>query len=49
MTFRLLLVAGALLLSGCSSAYYGAMEKMGVPKRQILVDRVQAARGGFTY
>lgn len=45
MTFRLLLVAGALLLSGCSSAYYGAMEKMGVPKRQILVDRVQAARG----
>ena len=45
MTFRLLIVAGALLLSGCSSAYYGAMEKMGVPKRQILVDRVQAARG----
>jgi len=34
-----------LLLTGCSSAYYGAMEKMGIPKREILVDRVQAARG----
>lgn len=33
------------LLSGCSSAYYGAMEKMGIPKRQILADRVEAARG----
>ncbi len=32
-------------LTGCSSVYYGAMEKIGIPKRQILVDRVQAARG----
>lgn len=34
-----------LLLAGCSSVYYGAMEKIGVPKRQILGDRVAAARG----
>ncbi len=34
----LLLVAG-----GCESAYYGAMEKIGVHKREILVDRVSAA------
>ena len=38
-------LALALLLAGCSSAYYGAMEKLGVPKREILVDRVGAARG----
>jgi hypothetical protein len=39
-----LLACLALLLSGCSSAYYGAMEKIGIPKRQILVDRVENAR-----
>ena len=33
------------VLTGCSSVYYGAMEKIGIPKRQILVDRVQTARG----
>jgi hypothetical protein len=39
-----LLLAGTLLLTGCSSVYYGAMEKVGIPKRKILVDRVGAAR-----
>lgn len=29
--------------SGCESAYYGAMERFGVHKREILVDRVEAA------
>ena len=33
-----------LLWSGCSSAYYGAMEKIGIAKRDILVDRVTEAR-----
>ncbi len=33
-----------LFVSGCSSAYYGAMEKVGVHKRDILVDRVENAR-----
>ena len=33
-----------LLLSGCSSTYYGAMEKVGIHKRDIMVDRVAAAR-----
>lgn len=41
----ILLACAGLLLSGCSSVYYGTMEKMGIPKRQILVDRVEAARG----
>lgn len=34
-----------LLLAGCSGVYYNAMEKIGIPKRQILVDRVAEARG----
>lgn len=34
----------ALVLAGCSSAYYGAMEKIGIAKRDILVDRVSEAR-----
>lgn len=29
---------------GCSRAYYGAMEKVGIHKRDILVDRVEDAR-----
>jgi outer membrane murein-binding lipoprotein Lpp len=33
-----------LLLGGCSSAYYGAMEKIGYAKRDLLVSRVEKAR-----
>ncbi|PHR63309.1 DUF2959 domain-containing protein [Pseudidiomarina marina] len=32
------------VLAGCQSAYYGAMEKVGIHKRDILVDRVDDAR-----
>jgi hypothetical protein len=43
--FRCLLVISSLFLLGaCSSVYYGAMEKVGVHKRDILVDRVEKAR-----
>jgi len=31
-------------LWGCSTMYYGAMEKVGIHKREIMVDRVKAAR-----
>lgn len=34
----------SVLLSACQSAYYGAWEKFGVHKRDILVDRVEDAR-----
>jgi len=44
MRFSLLLLAGVLALAGCSNVYYDAMEKVGVPKREILVDRVGEAR-----
>ena len=33
-----------LVISGCQSAYYSAMEKVGVHKRDILVDRVEETR-----
>ena len=35
---------GLLLLSGCQAAYYTAWEKLGVEKREILVDRVESAK-----
>lgn len=31
-------------LSACSTVYYGTMEKIGIHKRDIMVDRVKAAR-----
>jgi hypothetical protein len=39
-------VTGSLLglLAGCSGAYYGAMEKIGIAKREILADRVEKTR-----
>ncbi len=45
-SFVLILCALApiLLLSGCSRAYYSTMEKFGVHKRDIMVDRVKEAR-----
>jgi len=44
MIIRTLLISCSMLaLSGCSSAYYGAMEKLGYEKRDILVDRVEQA------
>lgn len=41
----LLLVALALSALGCRSAYYGVLERFGTHKRDILVDRVDKARG----
>jgi chromosome segregation ATPase len=41
---RSLSVALVLLLAGCSGAYYGAMEKFGIAKREILADRVEKTR-----
>ena len=42
---KVFIVSGlALMLMSCSGVYYGAMEKIGVHKRDILVDRVIEAR-----
>lgn len=42
--FALLVAA----LAGCQSAYYGAMEKVGVHKRDIMVNRVEAVQEAQT-
>jgi len=39
----ILMVSAILSLTGCASAYYDTMEKVGIHKRDILVDRVEAA------
>ncbi|MEX0326494.1 MAG: DUF2959 domain-containing protein [Puniceicoccaceae bacterium] len=39
-----LILSVGLLLGGCQSAYYATMEKFGVEKRDIMVDRVEDAR-----
>ncbi|HEX7043209.1 MAG TPA: DUF2959 domain-containing protein [Burkholderiales bacterium] len=41
---RFALVAVALAAAACQSAYYGAMERLGYEKRDLLVDRVEDAR-----
>ena len=43
-TLTLALAAAALLLAGCETAYYSAMETVGFAKRDILASRVEAAR-----
>lgn len=45
--YRIFLILTAVCfisVTACSKAYYGAMEKVGVHKRDILVDRVENAR-----
>jgi hypothetical protein len=42
------LVWGMLFLSGCSTAYYSAMEKIGKEKRHILVDNVEGVKKSQT-
>lgn len=45
MKMRLLILLTIIAgLIGCGTVYYGTMEKMGVHKRDIMVDRVRAAR-----
>ena len=38
------IVTISILLVGCSSAYYGTMEKLGYHKRDLMVNRVESAR-----
>lgn len=41
---RLLFIASLACLGACQSAYFGALEKIGIAKRELLLDRVDAAR-----
>ncbi len=40
----LLICLASVWLMGCQSAYYATMERLGVPKRAILAERVEEAR-----
>ena len=44
LLFALLIAA----LAGCQSAYYGAMEKVGIHKRDIMVNRVESVQEAQT-
>lgn len=44
VSFAMLFAVLLLSLQGCQSVYYDAWEKLGVEKRDILVDRVEDAR-----
>lgn len=37
-------ISATLLCAACSGVYYSALEKVGIEKRELLVDRVEAAR-----
>jgi hypothetical protein len=39
-----LLALAMLVLASCQTVYYATMEKLGYPKRALLVSRVQQAR-----
>lgn len=40
---QMVVLGSILLVAGCESAYYSAAEKLGIHKRDILVDRVEEA------
>ncbi len=44
LTLAVVMIICFLLFLGCTKAYYSAMEKVGVHKRDILADRVENAR-----
>jgi hypothetical protein len=41
---KVILLTFLLAITGCQSAYYSAMEKVGKHKRDILIDRVESAK-----
>lgn len=47
-SIKVLLLSATMTLTGCQTAYYSAMEKVGIHKREILVDRVEEARDAQT-
>ena len=42
--FTSLIFASVLVISGCQSTYYSAMEKVGIHKRDIMVDRIESTQ-----
>lgn len=44
LILRSLLASVLLTLSACSSMYYSGLEKIGIPKRELMIHRVEKAR-----
>lgn len=44
MRLKKLIVAACFGMTGCSSLYYSGLEKIGIPKREVMVHRVEKAR-----
>ncbi len=44
MPYFVAIILSIFTLTGCQSAYYSAMEKVGYHKREIMVDRVEDAK-----
>ena len=44
LTTSILMAFTVVTITGCETAYYGALEKVGVYKRDIMVDRVEEVR-----
>jgi hypothetical protein len=42
--FQTLFLLGIMGISACSSVYYSGLEKIGIPKREVMVHRVEKAR-----
>jgi hypothetical protein len=42
--FRTLFLLGIMGISACSGVYYSGLEKIGIPKREVMVHRVEKAR-----
>ena len=42
--YRLLFVSVLLMLTACSTMYLEGLEKVGIPKRDVMVYRVEKAR-----
>ena len=42
--FALITALGVILLGGCATTYYDAMERAGIHKRDILIDRIKDTR-----
>jgi len=40
----ILIALASMMLSACESVYYDAMEKVGIHKREIMIDRIEAAQ-----
>ncbi len=44
LSINFLVCSILILIAGCSSTYYGALESIGIPKRDVMVLRVEKAR-----